>query len=131
MNARALTEQVEMTVRWKRSSGTPWAKVTAALIGSAWLTTTMVLLRCLAASRSSVVQIRSCISAKDSPSGNRNVLGVCWTARHSGFFAKTANFFPVHVPKSHSSSPRSTVGSRRRALAMGAAVSRARSRGEM
>ena len=47
-----------------------------------------------------------------------------------GFFAKRLSRLPVHSPKSHSNSPRSMSGRSRSAVAIGAAVSRARSRGE-
>ncbi len=99
-------------------------------MGSAWLTTTMVRLRWRVASFSSVTQIRCCISENDSPSGKRKVLGECCTAFHSALRCSRPSFLPVQVPKSHSSSPRSVTARRPRDLAMGAAVSRARSSGE-
>src|SRR6516165_5265188 len=75
--------------------------------------------------------MRADISMNDSPPGNRNPLGYRCTVFHSGSLARALSSPPVQSPKSHSSSPRSTATRSRRALAMGAAVSFARSRGEL
>ena len=70
-----MTEHGDTTIRWKRSRWVPIAAATAALIGSAWETATIVSPRCLAQRRSTAVVMRVCISVNDSPSGKRNPLG--------------------------------------------------------
>jgi hypothetical protein len=85
-----VTEQVEITVRWKRSSGTPWANVTTALMGSACETHTTVSPRWRSAMSLRVCHMRCCIATKDSPLGNVNVLGAFCTADHSRFLRNTA-----------------------------------------
>src|SRR6516165_624635 len=75
--------------------------------------------------------MRADISMNDSPPGNRNPLGYRCTVFHSGSLARALSSPPVQSPKSHSSRPRSTATRSRRARAMGAAVSLARSSGEL
>src|SRR4029078_11873327 len=71
-----------------------------------------------------------CISLKLSPPGNLNVEGARITVPHSGNFINFFSSSPVHSPKSHSSKPLSMRTRRPFALAIGAAVSRARSNGD-
>ena len=78
-----LIEQVEITIRWNRSMWVPSAWAIAALIGSAWLTHTIVPPGCWVRSRSRVETMRNCISVKLSPPGNRKVDGAFCTACHS------------------------------------------------
>jgi len=123
-------EQGATVNRWKRSRWVPAAWATAALMGSAWDTATMVRPRCRSARRASVSVTRVCISAKDSPSGKRKPLGQRWTWVHSRLRASTVRRDPVHWPKSHSSNPRSDRTRSPSFRAMGLAVSNVRSRGE-
>src|SRR5690606_16916718 len=62
--AIALIEHVEMTIRWNRSRCVPSACAMAALMGSAWLTHTIVWFGWACRRRSSSFTIRSCISVK-------------------------------------------------------------------
>ena len=71
----AVTEQGEITMRWKRSRWVPRAWATAALMGSAWDTSTMTWPGWADRSRSMAPTIRCCISGNDSPPGNRKPLG--------------------------------------------------------
>ena len=105
-----LIAHVLMTMRWNRSRWVPRAWATAALIGSAWETHTIVPPGWAARRRSSVDTMRCCISEKLSPPGKRNVDGARCTVCHSGFFISFDSSAPVHSPKSHSSRPRSTRG---------------------
>src|SRR5205823_15108780 len=73
--AIAVTEHGEITMRWNRSSGVPTASATAALMGSAWLTATIVSPGWRSVSFASVPTMRACISGNDSPPGNRKPLG--------------------------------------------------------
>ena len=108
--AMTLIAHVLMTMRWNRSRWVPRAWATAALIGSACDTHTIVPPGWAARSRSSVDTMRCCISEKLSPPGKRNVDGARCTVCHSGFFISFGSSAPVHSPKSHSSRPRSTLG---------------------
>src|SRR4029079_17471258 len=119
-----------MTMRWKRSMCVPMAWATAALIGSACDTHTTTPPLCAARRRSIAETIRTCISLKLSPPGNLNVEGARITVPHSGNFINFLSSSPVHSPKSHSSKPLSMRTRRPFALAIGAAVSRARSNGD-
>src|SRR5699024_11931372 len=76
-------------------------------MGSAWEKHTTVPPGCRFRSILRVVTIRSRISAKLSPLGNRNWSGRCCTVCHSGSFIKSANWAPVQSPKSPSKRPRS------------------------
>ena len=129
--AMTLIAHVLMTMRWNRSRWVPSALATAALIGSAWETHTIVPPGWAARRRSSVDTMRCCISEKLSPPGKRNVDGARCTVCHSGFFISCFSSAPVHSPNSHSSSPRSTRARWPVILAIGAAVSRARSSGDV
>ena len=80
-------------------SGTPATEAIAALIGSAWDTQTKVWPRWAAASRSRVAVMRCCIALKDSPSGNRKVLGSDWTVFHSRELAEVLELRPGPVPE--------------------------------
>ena len=128
--SRTVTEHVDTTVRWNRSSGIPRAAATIALIGSAWLTATIASPRWRAPSSTTASQHRACSSLNDSPRGKRNVLGVSWTERHSRRRRSAESLAPVQSPKSHSKSPGAVRTRRCSARAMGAAVSMARSSGE-
>src|SRR5436305_8464741 len=126
----AVTEHGEITIRWKRSRWVPRASATTALIGSAWETATMVAPGWRDRKRATADVTRHCISGNDSPLGNRNPLGQLCTPRHSGSLRSALSSPPVHSPKSHATSPRSTVTLRPRRLAIGSDVSFAYSRGE-
>ena len=67
-----MTEQVDTTMRWKRSRWVPRAEATAALIASAWDTATTVPPGWAATQRATASVMRVCISTNDSPSGKRN-----------------------------------------------------------
>ena len=101
------------------------------MIGSAWDTHTIVPPWWASRSRSSVVTIRCCMPEKLSPPGKRNVDGARWTVCQPGSFISFASSAPVQSPKSHSTRPRSTFGRTPVAAPIGAAVSRARSSGDV
>src|SRR5882672_8914468 len=121
-------EHGAIITRWKRSRWMPRAWATAALIGSAWDTTTTAAPGWRATIRASAEVTRVCISVNDSPPGNRNPLGWRCTICHSGLRASRLSFWPVQSPTSQSARSRSTRTARWRARAIGIAVSRARSR---
>ena len=130
VNSSGVTEQGDTTMRWNRSRWTPVAMATAALMGSACDTATTVPPGCAPTIRSSSFQMRSCISANDSPPGKRNPDGWFWTSDHSGSLRRSDSLRPVHSPKSHSSSPLARWTLSPVAEPIGAAVSRVRSSGE-
>src|SRR5206468_3366644 len=68
-------EHGAIITRWKRSRWIPSACATAALIGSAWDTTTTAAPGWRATIRASAEVMRVCISVNDSPPGKRNPLG--------------------------------------------------------
>ena len=126
-----VTDAGSMLIFWNSSSGRPDRWATAALMGSAWLKQATTPPRCRAAMASSAATMRSCISGKLSPPGKRNVDGACWTVFHSGSRDSSVSCPPVHSPKSHSTMPPQSTGSSPELSAAGAAVSRARSIGEV
>src|SRR5262249_47625626 len=71
----AVTEHGETTMRWNRSRCAPIACATTALIGSACDTATTTAPGWARTRPSTAVTMRVCISANDSPPGNRNPLG--------------------------------------------------------
>ena len=73
---------------------------------------------------------RTDISAKDSPPGKRKPPGQRCTVGHSGVRYSRARGFSVQSPTSTSTRPGAVRTRRPRARAMGAAVSRVRSRGD-
>ena len=99
--ATAETEHGETTSRWNRSSGTPAAAATTALIGSAWETATTVSPGVgghQAAARPRCARVA--ISAKDSPPGKRNPDGQRCTAAQARVLASAVSRPPVHSPTS-------------------------------
>ena len=78
---------------------------------------------CWLRSRSRADTIRTCISVKLSPPGNRNVDGARCTVDHSGSFTSFLSSAPVHSPKSHSSRPLSVRVRSPSAFEIGAAAS--------
>src|SRR6185437_2725144 len=126
----AVTEHGDTTNRWNRSSGTPAAPATTALIGSAWDTATTDCPGWAATSRNTASVARVAISANDSPPGNRKPAGQCRTFPHSLVRASRFSELPVHRPMSHSNSPASVRTRSPSALAIGAAVSLVLSSGD-
>ncbi len=130
MKRIAEIEHGEIARRCIRSSGTPAAAATMALIGSACETATIVWPGCSATRPSTASIDRTDISANDSPPGNRNPPGQRCTVGHSLVRYSRVNVFSVHSPASTSTSPGAVRTRRPSALAMGAAVSRVRSSGD-
>ena len=97
-SSKTVTDAGETITRWKRSRCTPLKCAIAALIGSAWETTTMSSPGCTAITSSSAVTIRLCISEMDSPPGNRARDGTICTVRQRSVFASSAIVPPVHSP---------------------------------
>ena len=122
-----------MTMRWNRSRWVPTAWATAALIGSACDTHTIVAAGVRGAQpverrHDAHLHLAEALAAGEAERRGGALDASATRAASSASLSAR----PVHSPKSHSIRPLSTVGlAARAAAAIGAAVSRARSSGDV